>query len=201
MNNFLEAVKNRRSIYSISNEPILTEPALKELLEAAVNHTPSAFNSQTSRVLLLLGDHHKKLWDIVLEKLRPVTPPQNFGATQEKIAGFAAGCGTVLYYEEQNTIKGLQEGFPLYAENFPVWSQQSSGMLQHVVWTALELEGYGASLQHYNPLIDGEAAELLGTPESWKLVAQMPFGKALAPAGEKSFLPIETRVKVFGGAL
>ena len=33
-------------------------------------------------------------------------------------------------------------------------------MLQLVVWTALEAEGLGATLQHYNPLIDDEVGNL-----------------------------------------
>jgi predicted oxidoreductase (fatty acid repression mutant protein) len=34
-------------------------------------------------------------------------------------------------------------------------------------------------------------------PDAWKLIAQMPFGKPTAPAGEKSFMPLEDRVPVF----
>ncbi|MDQ0112836.1 putative oxidoreductase (fatty acid repression mutant protein) [Paenibacillus harenae] len=33
--------------------------------------------------------------------------------------------------------------------------------------------------------------------ESWQLIAQLPFGKPTAPAGEKPFKPIEERVKIF----
>jgi predicted oxidoreductase (fatty acid repression mutant protein) len=58
------------------------------------------------------------------------------------------------------------------AETFKVWSGQSSGMLQFAVWTALETEGLGASLQHYN--VFGEVFENLvrkaaGAPDSWKV--------------------------------
>lgn len=69
---------------------------------------------------------------------------------------FKAGYGTVLFFEDQSIVKSLQEQFALYADNFPIWSQQTSGMHQLVVWTALEGEGLGATLQHYNPLIDDE---------------------------------------------
>ena len=93
-------------------------------------------------------------------------------------------------------VKGLQENFALYKDNFPVWSQQSSGMAQFAVWTALAAEGIGANLQHYNPLVDSWVAKKTGAPETWKLMAQMPFGSIETPAGQKEFAPVETRVKV-----
>jgi uncharacterized protein len=70
-------------------------------------------------------------------------------------------------------------------------------MLQYIVWAELEAEGLGASLQHYNPLIDGLVKERWGIPDSWRLMAQMPFGAPLEPPDEKEFLPVEGRVKVF----
>lgn len=198
MNEFFEAIQNRRSIYGLSSEVTLSAAALRDLIETAVTHVPSAFNSQTSRVILLTGDSHKRLWDLTLNRLRAIVPAEKFQPTEEKIGSFAAGHGTILYFEAQDTIKELQAGFPLYAENFPTWSQQSSGMLQFAIWTALALEGLGASLQHYNPLIDGDVAKAFEVPETWKLIAQMPFGTPTAGAGEKTFLPIETRVRVLG---
>ena len=198
MNDFLTAVKNRRSYYNITNEAIISNEKLKELIELAVEHSPSAFNSQSSRAVLLLGEEHKKLWDIALNKLKPLVSEENFVNTKQKIESFAAGYGTVLYYEEQTTVRALQDNFPLYSDNFPTWSEHASAILQFVIWTALEAEGFGASLQHYNPLIDVEVAKTWDIPGDWKLIAQMPFGKPAGPAGDKSFLPIDTKVKVFG---
>lgn len=197
MNEFLKAVQNRRSVYALSNESVLSDEKLLELVETAVTHVPSAFNSQTSRVILLTGASHKKLWEITLNQLAAVVPEDKFQPTREKIESFAAGYGSILYFEAQDTIKGLQAQFPTYAENFPIWSQQSSGMLQFAIWTALELEGVGASLQHYSPLIDADVAKAFDVPADWKLVAQMPFGKPCGDAGEKAFLPIQSRVRAF----
>ncbi len=102
-----------------------------------------------------------------------------------------------MYYEDQDVVKGLQEQFPLYADNFPVWSEHTSAMHQFAIWTALEDAGFGASVQHYNPLIDAEVAKTFGIKPSWKLRAQMPFGVAIGEAGEKTFAPIEERVLFF----
>ena len=68
-------------------------------------------------------------------------------------------------------------------------------MRQLVVWTGLEAEGLGASLQHYNPLIDDEVKTEWNVPANWKLIAQMPFGNPTAAPGEKEFQPLEERVK------
>lgn len=66
------------------------------------------------------------------------------------------------------------------------------------VWTALETEGLGANLQHFNfnPAITAEAKEVFKLPEEWKLKAQLVFGKPQEEAKEKTFEPIEKRVLV-----
>jgi len=104
----------------------------------------------------------------------------------------------VLFFEDQTVVKQLMNDFSLYADNFPVWSNQSNGMLQFAVWTALQSEGLGSSLLHYNELVEEDVKKEWKLDPSWKLLAQMPFGSVEAPAGEKSFIPIEDRVKVFG---
>ena len=92
----------------------------------------------------------------------------------------------------------MQEKFALYADKFPIWAQQSDAMAQYVVWTALNAEGVGANLQHYNPLIDNKVASEWKIPENWKLNAQLVFGGRGGEAGPKDFQKIEERYKVFG---
>ena len=194
---FFTAVKDRRTYYGISKEAVVSDERIRELVEEAVKHTPSSFNSQSARVVVLLGEQHDKLWNLTKETLRKIVPAENFAPTEEKMNAFGNGYGTVLFFEDQSVVKGLQEKFAAYKDNFPVWSEQSSGMLQFVVWTALETEGFGASLQHYNPLINEEVQQTWNLPSEWKLIAQMPFGKPTAQPGEKQFQPIEERVKFF----
>ncbi|MEK0314146.1 nitroreductase family protein [Cohnella sp. 56] len=195
---FLTAVRARRSIYGISDEPVVPDARIEEIVKEAVKHTPSSFNSQSARLVLLLKQEHKKFWQITTETLRRiVNDAEQFKSTLEKMNAFAAGYGTVLFFEDQKVIEGLQQQFAAYKENFPKWSAHSSGMHQFVIWTALESEGFGASLQHYNPLIDQEVKQTWGLPDSWALIAQMPFGKPTARPGEKTFQPLEERVKIF----
>lgn len=194
---FMEAVQGRRTFYQISKESTVTDERVEELIAEAVTHGPSAFNSQGGRVVVLFNKHHDKLWTLTKETLRKLVPADNFAPTEAKIDSFKNGYGTVLYFEDQSVVANLQEKFPLYKDNFPVWSQQSSGMLQYIIWTALELEGLGASLQHYSPVIDDMVRKEWDIPADWKLIAQMPFGKPVAPPNPKEFQPLESRVKVY----
>lgn len=194
---FYTAIEDRRTIYGLSKEAVVSNERIQEVVNHAVKHTPSAFNSQSARAVVLLGEHHDKLWDLTKETLRKIVPEDQFAPTEEKMNSFRNAYGTVLFFEDENVIKSFQEQFALYKDNFPIWSQQSSGMLQYVVWTALETEGFGASLQHYNPLIDDQVRKEWNIPSNWKLIAQMPFGKPTAPAGDKSFQSLEDRVKIF----
>jgi predicted oxidoreductase (fatty acid repression mutant protein) len=191
------AIQHRRSYYSISNQSPVSDSEIQEILRFAVTNVPSAFNSQSTRVVLLLKEQHAKLWNIVKETLRKIVPPEAFASTEQRINSFSAGYGTVLYFEDQNVVTALQADFPLYADNFPRWSEQTSAMHQFAIWTLLEDAGFGASLQHYNPLIDGEVKQTWKLPENWRLVAQMPFGQSTQEPGEKTFAPIEERVLVF----
>ena len=67
---FYQALKERRSYYGISKDVEVSEEKVKEVVEFAVKHTPSAFNSQTARVVVLTGDAHDKLWEITTETLK-----------------------------------------------------------------------------------------------------------------------------------
>ncbi len=194
---FLTAVADRRSFYGIGKESVVSDDRIKEIIDHAVKYTPSAFNSQSARVILLLGKQHDRLWDITMDALQKIVPAEQFGDTENKINSFKNGYGTVLFYEDSNIIEALQQQFVLYKDNFPLWSQQSNGMHQYVIWTALELEGFGASLQHYNELIDETVKKEWHIPGNWKFFAQMPFGKPTAWPDEKQYQPLEERVKVF----
>lgn len=195
--NFLTAVADRRTFYGIGKEAVASDERIKEIIEHAVKHTPSPFNSQSARVVLLLEKQHDKLWDITKEDLRKIVPADAFAPTEAKIDAFASGYGTVLFFEDNSVIESLQQQFPIYKDNFPIFSQQSNGMHQYVIWTALEIEGFGASLQHYNEVIEGDVKKEWNIPDNWKLIAQMPFGKPTAEPDEKQYQPLEERVKVF----
>lgn len=193
-----ESLSARRSYYAIGSKPTISDKEIEQIMDFALTNVPSAFNSQSTRLVLLLGENHAKLWNITKDILRSIVPGESFEATERKInSSFASGYATVLFYEDMNVVTGLQNNFPLYADNFPVWAEQTSAMHQLVVWTMLEQAGMGASLQHYSPLIDLQVAAHWAIPESWKLIAQMPFGNPLQEPAPKTMEPLSERLKVF----
>ncbi len=193
-----QAFDERRSVYALGNELPVEPQAIVNMAERVLLHTPSAFNPQSSRLVVLFGAEHQQLWDIAEEKLRAAVGDGDFSGSKQKLDGFRAAAGTVLFYEDKNVTQSLQEQFALYADRFPVWAQQTSAMHQYAMWTELRTLNVGANLQHYNPLVDEDAAKAFAIPDSWELVAQMPFGNIVEPAGEKTYQPVSERMKVLG---
>ncbi|KAI0898106.1 Nitroreductase [Annulohypoxylon nitens] len=194
----LDLVKSRRTYYVLNKELPISKDRVQDIVKEALLHTPSSFNSQSNRIVVLFGAEHDKLWDIATGILKTIVPENAWEHTAQRMNGFKAAAGTVLFFEDQNVVNTMQEKFALYADKFPIWAQQSDAMAQYVVWTALNAEGVGANLQHYNPLIDNKVASEWGIPENWKLNAQLVFGGRGGEAGPKEFQPIEERYKVFG---
>ncbi|MGE6245255.1 nitroreductase family protein [Psychrobacter proteolyticus] len=194
-----QLAEKRRSIYVLNNQLPVANEEVVNLVEHAILHTPSSFNSQSTRIVVLFGDDHKKLWDMTEDTLRVIVgDEEKFVSTKEKIGSFRHGAGTVLFFEDQAVVRGMQEAAPLYADNFPTWASQSNAMHQYVIWTALASIEVGANLQHYNPVIDQKVASTWNIDQDWELMAQMVFGGIEQPAGDKEFKPVEERMKVFG---
>ena len=197
-NAFINSISKRRTQYALGKNLPLPQQEVSQLIQEAIKLSPSSFNSQSSRAVILFGAESDKFWGFVMEALRKIVPADSFAPTEAKINSFAAGAGTVLFYEDQDVIAGLQQQYAAYAENFPVWSEQASGIAQFAVWVALSEANIGASLQHYNPLPDAAAAAEWNVPASWKLRAMMPFGSNEGGFGEKTFMDDAERFRVFG---
>lgn len=198
MTTFTDTLKNRRSIYHLGRNVSLSNEELTALIKEAIKESPTAFNAQSTRAVILFGDAHEKLWEITEEALRPLTPAEAFPNTQNKLAGFKNGYGTVLFFKDTDVVKGLQEQFELYADNFPDWSEQSNGIATANTWVVLVDKGLGANLQHYNPVIDEAVAKEWNIPSNWKLRSQLVFGSPETPAGEKEYMNDADRFRVFG---
>ncbi|KAL8982573.1 MAG: hypothetical protein Q9177_005229, partial [Variospora cf. flavescens] len=202
------------------------------IVKHAILHVPSAFNSQTTRVVVLLGDEHRRVWDVTAQVYEQQLAREKFESANKRFMGFRAGYGTsrrveeskkkkkkkkgkeirkkgkeeknILFYEDTDVIREFQAKFKTYEAKFPEWSDQTSGMHQftRVVWTALEAEGLGVNLQHYNPLIDVRFQTEFNVPPTWSMKAQMVFGTPTegpaVPDDKKEFQPVEERMKVYG---
>ena len=58
---FLENLRLRRSIYALGSDVDLSKEEIVDLVQGVVKESPTAFNSQTQRVVTLFGSSHEKL--------------------------------------------------------------------------------------------------------------------------------------------
>ena len=194
---FNSLAANRRSIYALGDNLSQTPEEIFDLVKQTIKNSPTAFNSQTVRAVVLFGKSSDKVWEIVEDALRKIAKsPDAFEQTKSKIDSFKAGYGTILYFTDTTIVHQLENDYPSYAANFANWAEQGLGGAQLAVWTALAEQGIGASLQHYNPLIDDAIHQVFNLPADWQLRAEMPFGSIEAPAGEKAQLDDEEMFKL-----
>lgn len=184
-----EALQQRRSYYGIDKSLPISEETLMKTVEEITELVPDAFNMKSSRVVVMTGEKQDLLWDTIYDLFEGKV-------SHEKIDSFKAGYGTILYFIDTTVVEALQQQFPPYSDRFPHWAAQAAGMLQISLWTALRELGIGASLQHYNPVIDKKVKELFQIPEHYLLDAQMPFGGILAEPEAKAKEDISLRVKL-----
>lgn len=185
-----ESLQKRRSYYTINDQLPVAEATVEACIAQLTELVPDAFNMKSSRVVVAFGEAHKKLWDNIYDAFGGKVP-------RAKIDSFRAGAGTVLYFYDEETVEGMQAQFPRYAENFPLWALQSSGMLQLSVWSGLRELGVGASVQHYNPVIDDAVRAQFNLPDRYRLIAQMPFGGIVEEPEPKEREDVSKRVAFF----
>lgn len=189
MDAIYSGLADRRSIYALGKDIPVSDDEVTAAIRRVTELVPDAFNMKSQRIVVALGEKQDALWDAIYDA---------FGGkvAREKIDGFKAAHGTVLYFYDNAVISTMQENVPAYANNFPVWALQSNGMLQFSVWTTLRAMGIGANLQHYNPVIDDTVKELFDLPDTYVLLAQMPFGSIEAQPDSKPAEDVDARVVI-----
>ena len=184
-----DSLAKRRSYYKLNKNLPVSQDEVIKTIETITELVPDAFNMKSARVIIALHDKQDKLWDEIYD---------TFGGkvAREKIDSFKSAAGTILYFIDNDVVNAMQDKFPLYAANFPIWANQANGMLQIAIWTALRELNVGANIQHYNPVIDKAVAKLFNVSENYTLIAQMPFGGIAEEPAPKDKEDISLRVKV-----
>lgn len=91
MTYFTDLQTKRRSIYALGKDLELSNQELIETIQGAVLNTPSAFNSQTSRVVILLDEESDAFWnEIAYSELEKVTPKEAFEGTKASFGRFCS---------------------------------------------------------------------------------------------------------------
>lgn len=194
---YSDVLRKRRSVYALSDKLDVPEEEIVQLVENAVVESPTAFNMQSSRAVVLFGEEHRRLWQITADVLKERIPAEQFRATDQKLKGFAAGAGSILFFENEAIVDAMKKQYALYASAFDMFAAHGLGILQGNVWNALAEKNIGANLQHYNPLIDERVRDQWDIPQEWRLVSQMVFGAVESRPDPVAKLPAEERVRVF----
>lgn len=196
--NILELFAKRHSFYAINDKLPIKKAAITQMVHDALKLYPSSFNAQETRLLLLYGDEHRKFWQLLEQELLQTAPKDKAEAVKTRIAAFKAGAGTIFYFIDTEVVKSQEQKMPLYAQNFKNWAREGCAMLQYMIWTALDNHNIGASLQHYNPLINEKVSQIYNIPQNWELIAQMPFGGIVTTPAPHKTENIASKMKIIG---
>ena len=96
---FKDAIQNRRTIYQLTKKSPISDEKIKDILTTAIKDVPSSFNSQSTRLVVLLKDEHDKFWNVVTEILKAHVPEDKWEHTEQRLAGFSGAYGTVRIFD------------------------------------------------------------------------------------------------------
>ena len=214
---FLKAIEHRRTVYPLNNKVDISDDRIVEIVQEVLKVSPSSYNTQPMRVAVMLGEEHVKLWKIVREHALPILKAAGekivemmssridmfegaYGSVSTAVIDSQSNFMQITFWTDEDTIKESAQTHQAVAQMFQPWGEHANGMLQFQIWTAIELEGLGANLQHMNafPPVEVALKKEFGIPESWSLKANMNIGGETAPhppVPEKK--PFEETLKVF----
>ena len=112
----------RPSYYALKDTSPIPDSHIQELVHDTIKHTPSPFNSQTTRVAVVLKDEHKKLWGNIMGVYEAMLPADHFAHAKGRM-------------EDMDVVKEMQGKFASYADKF---SQCESSLRRFISLSALQ---------------------------------------------------------------
>ncbi|MBG9979976.1 nitroreductase family protein [Facklamia sp. DSM 111018] len=198
MSKFIDLASKRRSHYVVGKNVDYTVEEIADYIGKVALEVPTAFNSQTSRLVIVTGEANAKVWNIIHQTQKEVLPAEMYEYFKGLFEGSENNAfGTILFFEDREAIKA---NIPTNEERQEIYKEQNAANTQYATWLALTELDLGATLQHFNvgykQGFDRSLREALNLPESWELNAQMPFGSIEAEANPKDKMPVDEKVLV-----
>lgn len=197
MSTFVELVKKRHSIYALGKNSNYSNEEIEKRIREVVREVPTAFNSQTTRIIVLFDEANTKFWDHIYNVQKNVLDGSKKEWMTGVVNGAKNGIGTVLFFEDLNAVKEM----PTNEVRQEAYKQNNNANAQYAIWLALTEMDLGANLQHFNvgyeQGFDKGTKEIFGLPESYEMIAQMPFGSIEQEAKIKDKINPEVQVQVF----
>lgn len=95
---YLAEIKSRRTCYSIEAKSPISDARIIDIAKEVVKHTPSSFNCQSTRLVVLLKEEHVKFWDMAKECFKATMKSGIFAEYEKKLLQRQAGYGTVSHW-------------------------------------------------------------------------------------------------------
>jgi predicted oxidoreductase (fatty acid repression mutant protein) len=169
-----DLMARRRSIRQL-RDGSLPRGALARIV-AAARSVPAAYNRPPWHIVVV-HERSGGFWDVVEAAFRDRLGGDRLARYLDRLAGFRGGVGAVLVYEDRTAVEEMRQACGIDHDQARAYSEQGLGMVQLALWLAIVAEGLGASLQHWEALIEDRVAAFLGLPaDRFRLAATMPLG-------------------------
>ena len=190
----MDVIEKRRSNYDLATNIELTKKDLINLLRKIIYYSPSPFNVQSSKIVLLNKKSHHLLWTTVVEEyLKKNNNGELLDSDKARIKREDKAYGTILFYKDEQVIEENKKKLDAYEQKeLNNWCLEESAMLQMNVWNELRLKNIGAHLVHFDN-IDEEISVTFDIDKKYKLVAMMVFGSIVQEAAVKPKKDIDKR--------
>lgn len=198
MSKLKDLMEKRRSAYVVGKDTDLTPEEITDAVTETALHVPTAFNAQSHRLAVVYGEVNDKVWDIIYDSAQSFVDPEQLKEMEAVYKNPKNGIGTILFFEDRDAVEA---NIPANEERSQVYKLDGSANSQLTAWLTLTELGLGATLQHHNigyeHGFDKAFRELLDLPESYELVAEMPFGSVEQDFSEQASLTGDKLVKSF----
>lgn len=112
---FDNAMEERRSIYNLKDSISISDDELESMIAHAVKHVPSSFNSQSTRIVLLLNDNNNKFWDNTKAILKEVMGEnRDFEPTEQKVGELNESADILTVDLNLNEVEQQRENIPVF---------------------------------------------------------------------------------------
>lgn len=196
MSEFKDLIKKRRSVYEVGKDTDLSPEEIHEYIQEVVKEVPTAFNSQSTRVVIVTGAANEAVWDEIHRAQKEALDKDMYDFMAPRFENSKKALGTVLFFEDQEEVQKM----PTNEVRANLYKEQNSAFAQYAVWLALtDLDLY-ATLQHFNigykENYDKSIREMLNLPDSFELNAEMPFGSKASEANKKAYMDVDEQTRL-----
>ena len=111
---YLKTLTARRTIYALKPElpGEITIKDIQSVVQTIIKETPTAFNSQPNRAIILTGEAHRKVWGQVADAIESPDGKRRPASARDE------AFGSVIFFTDDKVTEKLKADFPAYAVSY-----------------------------------------------------------------------------------